>query len=246
MRHFSNYRILCKRIVEWTNQLPSRHPPKSMKSFTFYFDYLSPFSYYAHIRLQKMKEDLSIVYRPVALGSLLNHWGIKGPGEVQPKREFLLKQCLRYSKKHNIPFTTPKTHPFNSLYALRLSLAGVAGVHQEKVIDTLWKAGWETRIDMGEPDELLRVLREAGLPADELYEKSFEKSAKVEFKKNIEDALSVGAFGVPSFVSGNELFWGNDSLEDLFVFLDNRDTLDREKLTTLLSSTPRAASQQIP
>lgn len=217
-----------------------------MKSFTFYFDYLSPFSYYAHFRLQNMRKDISVVYRPVALGPLLNHWGIKGPGEVTPKREFLLKQCLRYSKKHNIPFTTPKTHPFNSLYAVRLSLAGVAGIHQEKVIDTLWKAGWETRIDMGEPDELLRVLREAGLPADELYEKSFEKSAKVELKKNIEEAVSLGVFGVPSFVSGQELFWGNDSLEDLFDFLDNRDTLDREKLTTLLASTPRAASQQIP
>ncbi|MES2527125.1 MAG: 2-hydroxychromene-2-carboxylate isomerase [Bdellovibrionota bacterium] len=217
-----------------------------MKSFTFYFDYLSPFSYYAHIRLQKMRQDISITYRPVALGSLLNHWGIKGPGEVQPKREFLLKQCLRYSKKHNIPFTTPKTHPFNSLYALRLSLTGVAGIHQEKVIDTLWKAGWETRIDMGEPDELLRVLREAGLPADELYEKSFEKTAKVEFKKNIEEAVNAGAFGVPSFVAGDELFWGNDSLEDLFSFLDNKDMLDREKLNMLLASTPRAASQQIP
>lgn len=217
-----------------------------MKSFVFYFDYLSPFSYYAHIRLQNLRRDFSITYQPVALGPLLNEWGIKGPGEVQPKREFLLKQCLRYSKKHNIPFTTPKTHPFNSLYALRLSLKGVAGDLQEKVIDTLWKAGWETRIDMGEPDELLRVLREAGLPADELYEKSFAREAKVELKKNIESAIAAGTFGVPSFVAGNELFWGNDSLEDLFSFLDNRDTLDREKLTTLLAGTPRAASQQIP
>ncbi len=217
-----------------------------MKSFVFYFDYLSPFSYFAHKRLHSHRGEFSLSYKPVALGSLLNEWGIKGPGEVQPKREFLLKQCLRYSEKHKIPFTTPKTHPFNSLYALRLSLKGVAGDYQEKVIDTLWKSGWEKRIDMGEPDELLRELREAGLPADELYEKSFTKEAKVEFKKNVQDAISAGAFGVPSFVAGNELFWGNDSLEDLFSFLDNKDTLDREKLTRLLASTPRAASQQIP
>jgi 2-hydroxychromene-2-carboxylate isomerase len=217
-----------------------------MKSFDFYFDYLSPFSYFAHKRLQNYRSEFSISYKPVALGSLLNQWGIKGPGEVQPKREFLLKQCLRYSVKHNIPFTTPKTHPFNSLYALRLSLKGVAGVHQQNVIDALWKAGWETRIDMGEPDELLRVLREAGLPADELYEKSFTREAKVEFKKNVQEAIDFGAFGVPTFVTNGELFWGNESLEDLFSFIDNKDTLDREKLTILLASTPRAATQQIP
>ncbi len=246
MRHFSNSRIHCKKIVEWTTPPLSRHPPKSMNSFDFYFDYLSPFSYFAHNNLRIHRAEFSINYKPVALGTLLNQWGIKGPGEVGPKREFLLKQCLRYSQKKNIPFTTPKTHPFNSLYALRLSLKGVAGEHQVKVIDTLWKAGWEKRIDMGEPDELLKELREAGLPAEELYEKSFTKEAKIEFKKNILDAVTAGAFGVPSFVTGNELFWGNDSLEDLFSFLHNRDTLDRDKLTTLLASTPRAASQQIP
>lgn len=217
-----------------------------MKSFDFYFDFLSPFSYFAHIRLQKRRHDFSINYKPVALGTLLNQWEIKGPGEVQPKREFLLKQCLRYSVKHKIAFTTPKTHPFNSLYALRLSLIGVAGVHQMQVIDTLWKAGWEKRIDMGEPEELLRELRQAGLPADELYEKSFTREAKVEFKKNIQEAIGSGAFGVPSFVSSGELFWGNDSLEDLFGFLADEDVLDREKLRDLLSSTPRAATQQIP
>ncbi len=58
--------------------------------------------------------------------------------------------------------------------------------------------------------------------------------------------MNAGAFGVPSFVSGDELFWGNDSLEDLFSFLDNKDMLDREKLNMLLASTPRAASQHIP
>lgn len=216
-----------------------------MKELNFYFDFLSPFSYYAWIKLEAERSNFIINYRPVALGPVLNHWGIKGPGEVQPKREFLLKQLLRYGEKNNIPFTTPKTHPFNSLYALRLALKGVAGELQPQVIETLWKAGWQQRIDMGEPDELLRVLRENKLPADELYEKSFSKEAKLELKNNIQEALSFGVFGVPSFVHQSELFWGNDSVEDLINFIEGKDSLDRKKLTDLLASTPRAASQQI-
>ena len=215
-----------------------------MKEFIFYFDYLSPFSYFAWEQLNNRK-DLNIHYRPVALGPLLNHWGIKGPGEIEPKREFLLKQCLRYASKKKIPFTTPQTHPFNSLYALRLSLKGVALDLQGKVIETLWKAGWQKRIDMGEPEQLLKALREANLPADELYEKSFTKEAKSELKQNIQEAISFGAFGVPTFVSNQELFWGNDALENLFDFLNNQDVLDRDKLSQLLCSTPRAATQQL-
>lgn len=218
-----------------------------MKEFNFYFDFLSPFSFFAWKQIHDLalEEGLTVHYKPVALGPLLNHWQIKGPGEIEPKREFLLKQCLRYAAKRNIPFTTPKTHPFNSLYALRLALKSTAGELQAAVIKALWSAGWEQRIDMGEPDELLRVLREAGLPADELYEKSFTKEAKVELKANIQEAISFGVFGVPSFVTQDELFWGNDAIEDLLLHMKGSDYLDKVKLADLLSSTPRAASQQL-
>ena len=218
-----------------------------MKDLTFYFDFISPFSYFAWLNLEKLKaqKGLNVRYQPVALGPLLNQWGIKGPGEVTPKREFLLKQCLRYAHKNKIDFTTPKTHPFNSLYALRLCLKGVAGDHQEKVIATLWKAGWQDRIDMGEPEEILKALRSVGLPADELYEKSFSREAKQELKANIATAISQGTFGVPTFLIGEELFWGNDALTDVMAFIEGQDVLDHEKLNTLLASTPRAASQSI-
>ncbi len=220
------------------------HPPKSMKELNFYFDFLSPFSYFAWLELSQNPE-LKIHFKPVALGPLLNHWGIKGPGEVQPKREFLLKQCLRYAAKNKIEFTTPKTHPFNSLYALRLCLKSTAGDLQGEVIKALWLAGWQKRIDMGEPDELQRVLREAGLPAEELYEKSFSKEAKVELKANIQEAISLGVFGVPSMVVGQELFWGQDALENMYAFINGSDLLDQQKLRDLLDSTPRAAAQSL-
>jgi 2-hydroxychromene-2-carboxylate isomerase len=218
-----------------------------MKELNFYFDFLSPFSYFAWPKIQKLKNELGLKvnYKPVALGPLLNHWQIKGPGEVDPKREFLLKQMLRYAKANDIPFTTPKTHPFNSLYALRLALQGVALDQQEKVIDVFWKAGWQKRIDMGEPEELLNELRLNNLPADELYERSFTREAKVELKANIQEAINFGAFGVPTFVVEKELFWGADSIPELKNFILGNDNLDREKLMNLLSSTPRAAGQTL-
>ncbi len=212
----------------------------------FYFDFLSPFSFFAWKSLPaKLPAGIHIKFVPVALGPLLNHWGIKGPGEVQPKREFLLKQMLRKSAREGFPFTTPKTHPFNSLYAQRLALQEVAGVHQPAVIKTLWLAGWEKRIDMGNPDELLAALLEAGLPADELYEKSFTAIAKKALKANIAEAIAHGVFGVPSFVVGDELFWGEDSVDQLVDFIKGQDPLDRAKFAELLNGTPRAALQNL-
>lgn len=218
-----------------------------MKELNFYFDYLSPFSYFAWLKLGILRTELNlqVKLKPVALGPLLNHWGIKGPGEVQPKREFLLKEMLRYSTKNKIEFTTPKTHPFNSLYALRLSLLEVSGTNQEKVIETFWKAGWQKRIDMGSPEELIECLKENNLPGEELYEKSFSREAKQALKANIQEAIDHGVFGVPSFVTNGELFWGADSMDNLKDFITGKDTLDREKFEILLSSTPRAANQSV-
>jgi 2-hydroxychromene-2-carboxylate isomerase len=215
-----------------------------MKHLIFYFDFLSPFSYFAWLKLLQ-HPGIQITYKPVALGPLLNHWSIKGPGEVQPKREFLLKQCLRYAANNKIDFTTPKTHPFNSLYALRLALLTTAGDLQSEVIKALWIGGWQKRIDMGEPEELKNALAEAGLPAEDLFEKSFSKEARSELKGNIQEAINAGVFGVPSMVAGRELFWGNDSVDDLMNFLNGEDLLDREKWQNLLNSTPRAADQKL-
>lgn len=215
-----------------------------MKTFKFFFDFLSPFSYLAWQELKK--SELKFTMHPVALGPLLNHWEIKGPGEITPKREFLLKQCFRMATEKGIPFTTPKTHPFNSLYALRLALGCSAQDEQFKVVDLLWSAGWDQGIDMGEPDELIRILNEGGLNGQEIYERSFSKEARAELKKNIQEAIGSGVFGVPSFLVDDELFWGQDSLKYLEQFLKGEDLLDREKYEKAIANTPRAAVQSLP
>ena len=210
--------------------------------YKFYFDYLSPFSYFAWTRLP----DIELTFCPVSLGALLNHWEIKGPGEVKPKREFLLRSAIRYARLHNIPFTTPLEHPFNSLYALRMSTLFAAQEKQKEVISCIWKAGFISRLDLGKPEVLIKALDQDKLDGEGIYERSFERNAKLEVKNNIKEAITYGAFGVPSFIVNNELFWGNDSIDDLVRFTQDKDLLDRGLYTELLKTTNRGAAQSIP
>ena len=53
---------------------------------TWYFDFVSPFSYICLHRLKELPPDLAIEYRPVLFAGLLNHWGQKGPAELPAKR----------------------------------------------------------------------------------------------------------------------------------------------------------------
>lgn len=215
-----------------------------MHKIDFYFDFLSPFSYFAWKNIQAKKIKMN--YYPVLLGNLLNHHALKGPGEITPKREYLFRYCLRYAAAQNIKFTVPKSHPFNPLYALRLATIECAGADQEKVIDCLWRAGWEEGIELGDPEALTLALKQANLPAESLMEKTYDKSVKNAVKLNSEKAIAQGAFGVPTFiVDEKELFWGNDSLPDLIIFLNGKDLLDRKLYAEILEKTPRTGVQKI-
>jgi 2-hydroxychromene-2-carboxylate isomerase len=173
-------------------------------------------------------------YIPVSIPSIISHFETKGPAQIKPKRNYLFKDLLRYTKLNAIPFTTPKNLPFNSLYALRLALPEVAGNNQKEVIDTIFRAGWEHGQDIGSDTSLKEILTQKNLPVDELFCKMEAKESRIQLKNNISRALEEGLFGVPTFLVDGELFWGNDSIRYLEMYLDGRDPLDHEKYQSFL------------
>jgi len=188
-----------------------------VKKVDFYFDFLSPFSYFAWLNHKKI--DAEFVYRPVAMGSLFAHFEMKGPGEILPKRIYMLKSCFKYAAKNNIDFTPPKSHPFNPLYALRLATSAISD-SQEKIIDILFKAAWANGSDLSDLDLLKDLLDSNGLNGVQLLDKTFEKEVKQEVKTNLKLAKEAMIFGVPSFKTNDEIFWGNDSLDSLKDFIN--------------------------
>ncbi len=209
-----------------------------MKRIIFYFDYLSPFSYFAWKRIRSLQKalQLEIEYKPVLLGVLLSHWGQKGPAEIEPKREYAFKQCLRYATKEGIAFTMPKYHPFNPLPSLRVSVKSASNELQTSVMNTLWNAGWAQGLDLGNPDELERVLNEAGLPGNKLMELCQTGEVKAELKTLTQEAIEKGVFGVPTFVVDDELFWGLDSIEGMINYINGEDNIDRAHLIKMLDT----------
>lgn len=209
-----------------------------MKRIEFYFDFLSPYSYLAWTWVRQQNYEFS--YIPVTLATIITAHETKGPAQIEPKRNYLFKDILRFTKLNNIPFTTPKDLPFNSLYALRLALLSSAGDKQKEIIDAIYRAGWEEGLDIGNDDVLKTVLKDKNLYTDELIEKMESKTARIDLKANNEKALKLGLFGVPSFIVDDELFWGNDSTQYLEMYLNGTDPLDRIKYQQFIEKfTPR-------
>ncbi|MEA9355868.1 2-hydroxychromene-2-carboxylate isomerase [Bacteriovorax sp. PP10] len=209
-----------------------------MKKIEFYFDFLSPYSYLAWTWVRSQPYEFE--YYPVSMATIIASYDTKGPAQIEPKRNYLFKDLLRATKMNNIPFTTPKNLPFNSLYALRLALIGTAGDKQKEIIDVIYRAGWEHGLDIGSDDVLKEILKEKNLYSDELIEKMESKNARIELKSNVERALQRELFGVPSFVVDGEMFWGYDSTKYLEMYLNGMDPLDREMYQQFIAKfTPR-------
>ncbi len=203
----------------------------------FYFDYLSPFAYFAALRLPELcrERGAQLRYRPVLFAGLLDHWGQRGPAEILPKGIHTFKLCARYAALHDIPFRSPRFHPYRPLDALRVSLAEVAGEDQATVVRALFDAGWGQGAHLGDPADLRAAITAAGLDGEALMNRAAEADAKDALRRDTDAAIAKGVFGIPTMIVADELFWGVDQLEYLELHLEGRDPLQSVDLAKVIS-----------
>lgn len=210
-----------------------------MEKLEFYFDFLSPFSYFAWKNHEKVLQNfkLEVLYYPVLMGRLFSVHGFPGPGEIQAKRDYELKKCFRYAHKNQITFCPPRIFPFNPMAIIRTATKAAAGDQQRQVIDFVFNQVWAQGQVLDDPDIITKKFLAHGL-GEEIITDSFTREAKSELKSNIKQALNKNIFGVPSFVpeQSSEYFWGNDSLEDLVNYLAGNDKWDRSLYNETLAN----------
>jgi len=202
------------------------------RKIDFYFDFLSPYSYMAWTQIRDL--DWNLNFFPISLPNVISFYETKGPSQIKPKRDYLMRDLMRYKTINQIPFKVPSVLPFNSLYALRIVLQAKTNEEKRILTNLFFRASWELGLDIGNTQLLKDLLSENGFNADELIDKTSAKEVKQNLRDNIEKALSLGVFGVPTFIIDQELFWGNDSLKYVFMHLANKDPLPKNEYNEFL------------
>src|SRR5690606_12786572 len=108
----------------------------------------------------------------------------------------------------------PPAHPFNPLSALRLVLAMGGG---REAIGVIFDAIWLEGRDATDPAVLADLGKALGIT--DVQAALDDPAVKQRLRENTEWAAAKGVFGVPAFVAGDEVFWGNDSLEMVIDYL---------------------------
>lgn len=204
----------------------------------FYFDYISPNAYLAWTQLPALVERNGCVVEPVPVlfAGLLEAHRQLGPAEVPPKMRWMWKNIVRKAAVIGVPLNAPAFHPFNPLLALRVSSLPLQPDEKLKLIDALLGAVWVRGMHVAEPAVVEQVANEAGLDGAALIAQASQPDCKAQLRKQTDQAIADGVFGVPTIAVGNELFWGYDDLPFLQRFLDGADPADSASWTNASES----------
>jgi 2-hydroxychromene-2-carboxylate isomerase len=180
----------------------------------FYFDVISPYSYIAHKKIQKIKESQKVIfnYKPILLGGLHNLAGINAPAFNKYKMKNMQSDCELVSKKNNISFMWNSKFPINSLSIMR-GYISLNETQKDDYLNTFFDAYWKDNLDLSSEKEFSKLLESLKVDSKIFFEEITQQSIKDDLKRLTSDAFKKEVFGAPTFIVNNKIFWGQDRLE---------------------------------
>ena len=186
-----------------------------IKSFEFYFDFGSPYTFLAHKEIRKIEKEnlIKIKYMPILLGDLLKSVGVKPNADIPIKAKYMIKDCKLWAEKKNVVFKFNNYFPIVTLNLLRCVLVAEKKGFAQNFINKVFDAIWEDGLNLNDNIIVEKLLKNIGINAKKLLMESVDNKIKDELKKRTDEAYKKGIFGSPSFIVNNKIFWGQDRLE---------------------------------
>jgi len=184
------------------------------KSIDFYFDIISPYSYIAHKKIEKVSTEKNIVfnYKPILLGGLHKLAEITPPAFNQFKMKNMKNDCELVSNKNHIPFKWNKKFPINSISIMR----GYLFINTEKrkdYLDKFFNAYWRDNVDLSDQNNFKKILNKIRLNQDTFMKEIASEKIKQKLIELTNNAFKKKIFGAPTFIYNNKLFWGQDRID---------------------------------
>jgi 2-hydroxychromene-2-carboxylate isomerase len=190
-----------------------------------YYDFRSPFAYFAAHRIRNdlfaPAIPISWQWHAVSIDVLLNlqagrePWAAYEDPLAPPKRRHFMKDVVRNAGYFGVPIKPPNPPRSNSIPALCAALAMERdNVDHRAFRGAVFAALWQHQRDIADRTILYECAEMSGVA------KAFITSAYLPDARNAlvaatRGAYDAGVFGVPTFVTGGEIFFGNDRLDIL-------------------------------
>ncbi len=186
-----------------------------MPRITFYFDLGSPFAYLASERLDAVLPE-GVRWQPVLLGGLFkltgrSSWAL---GDYR-RRQIGMADIEQRARRYGLPpIRWPDPWPTDYLFAMRTATFASANGRGRGFATEAFRAAFQRGVDLSIPTHVLDAAARVGLDRDEVAAAVRDPEIKQSLRVQTDAAHELGVFGVPTIAIGEELFWGDDRLED--------------------------------
>jgi 2-hydroxychromene-2-carboxylate isomerase len=187
---------------------------------TFYYDLGSPYSYLAAERIQHVLPVVP-VWQPILLGGLWKETGGRSWGTTDEREDGMAEIERRAAEYGLMPVKWPEGWPNNTLKAMRAAIfaqqTGRAVAYSLAAFRQAFAAGR----DLSDVDNVLIAAAACELHPNAVLKGIAMQSTKDRLREATRGAYERGVRGVPTVVVGDELFWGDDRLEDAAAALSS-------------------------
>jgi len=197
-------------------------PLAPARDIEFWFDFGSNYSYLSAMRIEAeaAARGVRVLWRPFLLGPIFRALGYDNSPFVLQKEKgtYVWKDMERQCRKYGLAWTRPSAFPRAALLALRVASLGAQREWIAAYCREIMQQNFVHDRDIGSVEVVSEALAKLGLPAQQIIADAQSDANKLRLREQTEAAAAKGIFGAPTFFVGNEMFWGNDRLDDALDF----------------------------
>lgn len=192
----------------------------------FWFDFGSNYSYLSAMRIEAMAADygVALAWKPFLLGPIFTSLGWEHSPFLLQKQKgaYVWRDMQRLCAKFGLPWQQPSVFPRRALLPLRIAVLGADAAWLPLFCRAVFQRNFVADQDIDDEAAITDVLSSLGLPAAQLIAAAASADIKRRLRLQTEQAALRGLFGAPTFFVGDEMFWGNDRLDDALAYAARR------------------------
>ena len=190
----------------------------SSHTIEFWLGYGSGYSYLTVMRIDRAVEGkgIRLVWKPYNLTVLMREKGLpQGPFTPRPEKlAYMWRDLERRAQRRGLPYKKPPQYPVDSQKTVRVgylaALEGWCSQFSRRVFEMNFVEGRA----IGGPGNLEAALIDIGKDPEATIRRAHERDTEERLERDTRWAIERGMFGSPHFLVDDELFWGDDRLED--------------------------------
>ncbi len=168
--------------------------------------------------------QVPITWKPFLLGPIFKEQGWNdSPFNLYPaKGQYMWRDLARICEREGLPLKRPTEFPRNGLLAARVACLAVDEPWGPEFVRRVYHANFAEDRDIATPETIGSILESLDQDPVSTMARAKAPENKERLRRHTDAAIGLGIFGAPTFVAGQELFWGNDRLEEALAWYKSK------------------------